>query len=121
MDLTGTFQYTKRVVLLINGVTVSAGESFTVMMKRIPSVTAIGDTTAGGGACFLPDVRHNGIIQMSSGRSAWIPTVDLRQYDGTPVEWLGVPPDIRVAQTMVDIENNIDKQLEFATEFLQSN
>ncbi len=113
-----SFQYTKRVVLLINGVTVSAGESFTVMMKRFPSVTAIGDTTAGGGACFITNVRHDGIIQMSSGRSAWIPTVDLRQYDGTPVEWLGVPPDIRVAQTMVDIENNIDKQLEFAIEFL---
>ena len=116
-----SFHYTKRVVLLINGVTVSAGESFSVMMKRFPSVTAIGDTTAGGGACFITNVRHDGIIQMSSGRSAWIPTVDLRQYDGTPVEWLGVPPDIRVAQTMVDIENNIDKQLEFATEFLQSN
>ncbi len=58
---------------------------------------------------------------MSSGRKAWIPTVDLRQYDGTPVESLGVPPDIRVAQTMVDIENNIDKQLEFAIEFLKGN
>jgi len=37
------------------------------------------------------------------------------------MEWLGVPPDIRVVQTKVDIENNIDKQLEFAVKFLKSN
>lgn len=117
---TGTFQYKKSVVVLFNGVTISAGESFSVIMKQIPSVTAIGDTTAGGGGSFFPNVPNSGIIEMSGGRKAWIPTVDLRQYDGTPVEWLGVPPDIRVVQTKVDFENNIDKQLEAAIEVLSA-
>lgn len=118
---TGAFQYSKRVVLLINGVIASAGESFAAIMKRFPSVTAIGDTTAGAGGAFFRRVQPNGIIQLSSGQSTWIPTVDLRQYDGTPIEWLGVPPDIHIAQTRVDVENNIDKQLEFAVVFLKSN
>ncbi len=116
---TGEFQYTKPTVVLINGTTFSAGESFTEVMKQIPSVTAIGDTTAGGGGGFTPE--EPGIIEMPSGRRAAIPTAELRRYDGMPMEWLGVPPDIRVPQTMADIENNIDKQLEFAVEFLKSN
>jgi len=116
---TGEFRYTKPTVVLINGTTFSAGESFTEVMKQIPSVTAIGDTTAGGGGGFTPE--EPGIIEMPSGRRAAIPTAELRRYDGMPMEWLGVPPDIRIAQTMVDIENSIDKQLKFAVEFLKSN
>ena len=117
---TGAFQYTRPVVLLINGVTASAGESFAVVMKRFPSVTAIGDTTAGAGAAFFRTVQPDGIIQLSNGRRTWIPTVDLRQYDGTPVEWLGVSPDIHVAQTKEDAERGIDRQLEAAIHFLRN-
>jgi len=116
---TGEFRYTKPTVVLINGTTFSAGESFTEVMKQIPSVTAIGDTTAGGGGGFTPE--EPGIIEMPSGRRAAIPTAELRRYDGRPMEWLGVPPDMRVVQTKGDIGNNINKQLEFAIEFLNGN
>ena len=114
---TGEFRYTKPTVVLINGTTFSAGESFTEVMKQIPSVTAIGDTTAGGGGGFTPE--EPGIIEMPSGRRAAIPTAELRRYDGMPMEWLGVPPDMRVVQTVQDTENIIDKQLAFAVEFLK--
>lgn len=117
---TGAFQYTQRVVLLINGVIASAGESFAAIMKEFPSVTAIGDTTAGAGGAFFREVDPNGIVLLSSGQRTWIPMVDLRQYDGTPVEWLGVPPDIHIVQTTADVKNNIDKQLEFAIDYLNT-
>lgn len=47
-------------------------------------------------------------------------TTDWRRYDGLPFEWIGVPPDILVQQTKVDIENGIDKQLEYAIDLLNN-
>jgi hypothetical protein len=45
----GPFAYTNPVALLINGSTFSAGELTTEILKQLPNVTAIGDTTGGGG------------------------------------------------------------------------
>ena len=57
----GPFQYTNPVVVLINGSTFSAGEFTTEILKQLPQVTAVGDTTGGGsvgsgdeGLYFLP-------------------------------------------------------------------
>ena len=44
----GPFQYTNPVVVLINGSTFSAGEFTTEILKQLPNVTAVGDTTGGG-------------------------------------------------------------------------
>ena len=44
----GPFQYTNPVVVLINGSTFSAGEFTTEILKQLPHVTAVGDTTGGG-------------------------------------------------------------------------
>ena len=106
----GTFQYTKPVVVLINGSTFSAGEFTTEILKQLPQVTAVGDTTGGGDESlyFLP-----------SGKSIEIGFIDIRRYDGLPWEWLGVPPDIRVEQTEADILAGRDKQLEYAIEMLK--
>lgn len=87
----GDFQYTKPVVVLINGSIFSAGEFITEVLKQLPQVTAVGDTTGGGSVggedgYFLP-----------SGKSIYTGYIDFRRYDGLPWEWLGVPPDIRVA------------------------
>jgi hypothetical protein len=45
----GPFQWKKPTVVLINGGSFSTAEIFPEMMKQLPSVTAIGDTTGGGG------------------------------------------------------------------------
>ena len=44
----GAYQYTNPVVVLINGSTFSAGEFTTEILKQLPQVTAVGDTTGGG-------------------------------------------------------------------------
>ena len=111
----GPFQYTNPVVVLINGSTFSAGEFTTEILKQLPQVTAVGDTT-GGGSVGSGD---EGLYFLPSGKSIHIGFIDIRRYDGLPWEWLGVPPDIRVEQTEADILAGRDKQLEFAIDLLK--
>jgi hypothetical protein len=112
----GPFQYTNPVVVLINGRSFSGAEAFAEMMKQLPHVTAVGDTT-GGGSGGADDLAP-GIFQLPSGAEIGVPTVDLRRYDGLPWEWLGIPPDIRVEQTEADRANGRDMQLEYAIDLL---
>jgi hypothetical protein len=115
----GPYIYINPIVVLVNGLTYSAGELFSEMMKQLPNVTVVGDTTGGGSAGATAIAP--GDLQLPSGRVIHIGTLDLRRYDGLPWEWLGIPPDIRVEQSERDVKLGRDKQLEFAISFLTSN
>jgi len=112
------FRYTKPVVVLTNGACVSEGDIFAEMMKRLPAVTTVGDTTAG--AC-CNDIAENikGEYILPSGKFINISTTYVVRQDGIPIEWNGVPPDVRVPQTKEDIARGRDKQLEYAIELLR--
>ena len=115
-----TFTYTKPVVVLINGSTFSAGEVTTEILKQLPNVTAVGDTTGGGGvASFRSPQEAVGEYQLPSGKMIYIGTGYFERYDGQPFEWVGIPPDILVEQTEMDILNGRDKQLEYAIHMLK--
>jgi hypothetical protein len=114
----GPFAYTKPVVVLINGSTFSAGELFTEVMKQLPNVTVVGDTT-GGGSVGSDDTLAPGLHQLPSGKRIYVGTLDLRRYDGLPWEWLGIAPDIRIAQTEADVGAGRDLQLEAAVALLR--
>jgi hypothetical protein len=112
--------YLKPVVVLINGSTFSAGEVITEMLKQLPNVTAVGDTTGGGGVASTSDPPEAvGEFYLPSGKMIYVGTWYIERYDGHPFEWLGIPPDIRVEQTENDILNNRDRQLEYAKEMLK--
>jgi hypothetical protein len=116
----GPFTYTNPVVVLINGSTFSAGELCTEILKQLPNVTAVGDTTGGGSAGGNNDPPElKTLYELPSGKMIDIGTIDLRRYDGLPWEWLGVPPDIRIVQTEADIHQGRDKQLEYAINMLK--
>jgi len=116
----GPFTYTNPVVVLINGSTFSAGELCTEILKQLPQVTAVGDTTGGGSAGSQDNPPNaKGGFHLPSGKMINVGTIDLRRYDGQPWEWLGVPPDIRVVQTAEDAEQGIDRQLEYAISVLE--
>lgn len=110
----GPFTYTNPVVVLINGSTFSAGEFTTEILKQLPQVTAVGDTT-GGGSTGGGDAS---LFFLPSGKSINIDYIDIRRYDGLPWEWLGIPPDVRVVQTAGDIAAGRDRQLEYAIALL---
>ena len=109
----GPYQYTKPVALLINGACFSACEDFAAMMQGVPTVTEIGDTTAG--ASGAPE-----IYPLPSGKKIRISTKDIMRLDKKPIEWNGIIPDILVTQTREDISQGIDRQLERAIQFLDS-
>jgi hypothetical protein len=108
----GSFQYTKPVVMLINGTCFSATEDFAEMMKHVSTVTAVGDTTAGVSGAPKQ-------FTLPSGKNINVSTKDFRRYDGLPIEWNGVLPNILIPQTKDDLNQGRDKQLERAIQFLQ--
>ncbi len=111
-------RYVNPVVILINGTTISAGELFAELMNQIPTVTLLGDTTTGA-ACG--DVAENieADYDLPSGKQIHIGTTYACRYDGLPIDWNGILPEIRVVQTEADIKNNKDRQLEYAIELLR--
>lgn len=116
----GPFTYTNPVVVLVNGSTFSAGEITTEILKQLPSVTVVGDTTGGGGGAGSGGTAESvSEYKLPSGKLISTPTGYFERYDGQAVEWNGVPPDIRVEQTEEDIINGRDKQLEFAINMLK--
>ncbi len=110
----GRQQYTGPIVLLISGTTFSAAEVFAEIMQQLDYVTLVGDTTAGGGVSSNGDSRHF----LPSGKSISINYEAILRIDGEPLEWNGVPPDVRVVQTKADIAMKRDRQLEAAIEIL---
>ncbi|MBE9517917.1 MAG: hypothetical protein IMY68_05075 [Bacteroidetes bacterium] len=117
----GPFTYINPVVVLINGSTFSAGELTTEIMKQLPQVTVVGDTTGGGGAVASGGKpEHLGEYRLPSGKTIYIGTGYFERYDGEMFEWNGVAPDIRVPQTGEETKNGRDKQLEVAIEWIQN-
>ncbi len=104
--------YLKSVVVLINGASFSAAETFPELLRQSPNVTLIGDTTGGGGGI-------NDFYTLPSGKRLQIAFGYNIRFDGTMIEWNGVLPDILVTQTASDISNGHDKQLEYAINFLK--
>jgi len=118
--LTNVFIYTKPIVVLINGVTISGGETITGIFKQLPNVTAVGDTTSGGGGAASGHTPlAEGPYKLPCNKTIFIPTGYLLRYDGSHVEWNGVAPDIRVEQTEADIKKGRDRQLEYAVNMLK--
>jgi len=116
----GPFTYVNPVVVLVNGSTFSAGELCTEIMKQLPQVTVVGDTTGGGGVVSSGGKpEHVGEYTLPSGKMIYIGTGYFERYDGQLFEWNGVLPDIRVPQTGEDVENGRDRQLEIAIEWIE--
>jgi hypothetical protein len=111
--------YTAPVIVLINGLTYSAGEFCAEMLKQLPNVTAVGDTTGGGSAGSTSASGYQHIWRLPSGKWFEIGNLDIRRYDGLPWESLGVPPDVQVIQPLDDLRAGHDRQLEYAIEQLR--
>ena len=112
------YRFGKPIVVLTDGVSYSETERFTEMMKQLPNVTVVGDTTGGGSA------GSDGIsdeIILPSGRIIHVGTRDFRRYDGRPWEWIGIEPDVRVPNTVDNLKRNQDNQLEYAIDLLNLN
>jgi hypothetical protein len=112
----GSFQYVNEVMVLINGVCFSTGDIFPEIMKQLPNVTLVGDTTGGGSSGSTSSAPAE--FELPSGKKIFVGTTDWRGYNGLPLEWVGCAPDIYVPQAKADIEAGRDLQLEAAIRLL---
>lgn len=96
----GDLQYLKPVVLLTSNSTVSAAEVFTLMMRSLPQVTLIGESTQGALSDVLDRVLPNGFEFGLSNEF----------YYSTEDEWFehtGIPADIEVP--FFTVEQRLDQ------------
>lgn len=104
-------RYLKPAVVIQNGVCFSAAEEFINVIKELPQVTTVGDTTAGGGGAPEDFIIPGGFTIHISTRAQL-------GYHGEQIEWNGIPPDILIRQTEQNVEAGVDLQLEFAIQLL---
>ncbi|MBP9549793.1 MAG: S41 family peptidase [Chitinophagales bacterium] len=99
--------YSKKVVLLTDRYTISAGERTAMIFKTMPNAIVIGDTTNGA---------HSTMIgrELANGWYYTLPTQKVKFADCISYEGIGVIPDIYFKNELSDIENGIDKCLEKA-------
>jgi C-terminal processing protease CtpA/Prc len=72
----------------------------------------VGETTAGSTGQPLP-------FQLPGDGSARICTLDVTYPDGRVFEGVGIPPQVKVSQTITDIRQGKDAALERAVEILR--
>ncbi len=107
----GDNRYTGPVVLLTNRTTQSAGETFTLAMRGLSTVTQVGDTTYG---IFSDNPQR----ELPNGWVFTVSTGDFRAADGKNYEGIGLAPQVLVQNRPEEIAAGRDKALEKAVELL---
>ena len=102
--------YLKPVVVLANRGSFSATNNFVSIMKQLPQVTIVGDTTGGG--CGLPFTS-----ELPNGWNVRFSASPIRDADGNLTEY-GVAPDVRVDLTDADRLAGRDTYIDVACEIL---
>lgn len=91
----------ERVAILIDGKCASAAEQFLLAAKQSKKVILFGSNTRG---CL--DYSNINFITLPSGkRSIGIPTSRSRRLPENPIDFTGIPPDIKLPE---DLENKTD-------------
>ncbi len=104
--------FTKKIALLTNRFTASAGEHTSQIFKYLPYATQIGDTTEGA----FGDVVTRG--EMPNGWTFLYPVKLTRTPEGFCPEGIGIAPAIYQENTAADAAKGIDKVMNKAIEYL---
>lgn len=99
--------YTQPIVLLTNRYVVSSAEGFTLMLKALPNVTIMGDTTAGS-------TGNPGLFELPNGWELRVSRWQVTDPDGNYVEDHGIAPDQVVWISQEDRDAGRDTILEAA-------
>lgn len=100
------------VALLINKNTQSTAELFTLMMGTLPNVTLIGDTTSG----IFADTH---ISKLPNGWELRMSVRQTNDRNDQSLEGMGIPPDVIIENTKVDLDSGCDKVIEYAIEYME--
>ena len=108
----GKAQFLGPTVLLTNRLTASAADGFVLAMRVLPHVTVVGDLTEGALSAQFPD-------RMPNGWTLFVAFKLTTDHNGVSWDGIGVPPDLRIANTAADIAGGRDRVLEFALRLLE--
>jgi hypothetical protein len=103
----GAWQYGGNVLLLIGRRCASSNESFIAAMGQLPTVTLVGDRTAGS-------TGNPGTFQLANGWSYTVSRWIEYTADHQPIEDLGIAPDVFVTAGPGDFAMARDPVLEWA-------
>jgi hypothetical protein len=110
MEVGGSYQYTKPVILLTNRGCYSATSFFTLAMKAFPHVIQVGDTTGGGLGSPAGFELPNGWYYRFSVSRTYSP--DGANYEN------GIPPDVPVWNNPQNEATGVDDIMETAIEMI---
>lgn len=106
--------YKGKFVILVNEYTQSQPEFEILIYRQAPNVTIIGSSTAGAIGNWTPIYLPGNILTSISGNGIF-------RYDESPVQRIGIIPDIYVEPTVEGIESKRDEILEVAIEYCEKN
>ena len=101
------YSVSKPIVLLINENTQSAAELFTLMMKTIPTVSVVGDTTSG----IFADTH---IGKLPNGWEYRLSIRKTNNRNDIELEDTGIIPDTLILNTIESLNSKEDKVLDYA-------
>jgi len=107
----GTF-WDKKIVVLTDRYTISAGERAVMAFRALPQVTIVGDTTNGATSTMIGR-------ELANGWNYSIATQKVKLFDNQSYEGIGIAPDIRVINSLNELANGKDAALEKALEVLE--
>jgi len=105
-------RYDKPIVVLTDEFTVSAAEVFLLYTKQIDDITQIGSYTSGD----FSDISMNRFL--SNGWEYQMSIMKFLTPEGNSLDGTGHKPDVFIKNEISDIENNNDKVLEKAIDYI---
>ncbi len=107
----GFSHYTGKLVIIVNGQTLSQAEFTTMALSTVRGAVVIGDTTAGADG-------NVSVVNLPGGLASQISGLGEIYPDGTESQRVGVKIDRRIAPTIAGIRDRRDEQLEYAIKFI---
>ncbi|MDK2973140.1 MAG: hypothetical protein PWP23_2895 [Candidatus Sumerlaeota bacterium] len=104
-------RYEGRVFVLQGPVCLSSNEAFLLMMRQASKAVSVGENS--GGSSGNPKR-----FPLANGLSIVLPSWQSLLPDGTPIEGIGIPPDVRVDGDFSTSDRVLEKALELAAPFL---
>jgi len=113
LDAAGTRRFAGPIVVITNRFNGSSAEDFLCMMRVLPQVATLGDTTVGNGSNPLA-------IDYGNGYSLRVPQSQQATPDGFVYQYVGLPPRIAVRWAAADSAGGRDPYLDAALTHLRT-
>lgn len=105
-------RYRGRIVVLADGSSQSAAEHVCALIRSVAPATFVGSRTSGANGAVTRTILPGGIVVNFTGQS-------VRHADGSPLQRVGIVPDVEVQPTVRGIREGRDEVLERAVLVLQ--